>query len=348
VFQIDHSLKPVLAITIGDASGIGPEICLKALQDEAVYKSCKPVLIGDINILSFYLERLKIPLQLNPITKISNAKFTAGVIDLFHLDTIDMNRFQFGEGDSMTGKAMVDYTKLAVDLAVKGEVDAVIGGPHTKSAVEKAGLFFDGYPSLIAQLTNTKEEETFLMLVSDHFRVANVTLHVPMKRALELIKQPLIFKAIQASHHAGKMLGIHDPKIAVAGLNPHASEGGLYGVEEQCEIIPAITQAKEASMDVQGPFGSDILFAEMGHYDIYLAMYHDQAHIPMKMKAFKQISALTIGTPVLFSSIGHGSAPDIAGKGIADPSGLLKTIQLLCNVKSKKSDSYYKKTMKGI
>src|SRR5213080_2628011 len=163
--------KPFLAITIGDAAGIGPEIALKALQDKMVYRSCKPVLIGDLNVLSLYIERFQLPLQINPITKISQAKFTPGVIDLFHLDTIDMNRFQFGEGDSMTGKAMVDYTQLAVDLAIKGDVDAVIGGPHTKSAVEKAGLFFDGYPSLIARLTDTKEEETFLMLVSDDFRV---------------------------------------------------------------------------------------------------------------------------------------------------------------------------------
>jgi 4-phospho-D-threonate 3-dehydrogenase / 4-phospho-D-erythronate 3-dehydrogenase len=276
--------KPVLAITIGDAAGIGPEIALKALQDESVYKSCKPVLVGDFNVLSCYIERFQLPIQLYPITKISQAKFTPGVIDLFHLDTIDMRRFQFGEGDSMTGKAMVDYTKLAVKLALIGDVDAVIGGPHTKSAVEKAGIFFDGYPSLIARLTETMEEETFLMLVNDHFRVVNATLHVPMQRALELIKRPLIFKAIQASNDAGRMLGIEDPIIAVAGLNPHASEGGLYGLEEQNEIIPAINQAKEAGIDVQGPFGSDTLFAEIGHYDIYLAMYHDQAHIPMKMK----------------------------------------------------------------
>jgi 4-phospho-D-threonate 3-dehydrogenase / 4-phospho-D-erythronate 3-dehydrogenase len=332
---MEFILKPVMAITIGDVAGIGPEIALKALLDESVYRSSKPVLIGDYNVLSFYIERFQLPLQLNPITKISQAQFTPGVIDLYHLDTIDMNRFQFGEGDSMTGKAMVDYTKLAVDLAAKGDVDAVIGGPHTKSAVQKAGIFFDGYPSLIARLTGMKEEETFLMLVSDHFRLVNATLHVPMQRVMELIKHPLIFKAIQASDYAGRMLGLDHPKIAVAGLNPHASEGGLYGLEEQNEIIPAITQAKEAGIDVQGPFGSDILFAEFGHYDIYLAMYHDQAHIPMKMKAFKQIAALTIGTPILFSSIGHGSAPDIAGKGIADPSGLLKTIQLLSNVKSK-------------
>jgi 4-phospho-D-threonate 3-dehydrogenase / 4-phospho-D-erythronate 3-dehydrogenase len=330
--------KPILAITIGDAAGIGPEIALKALQDEWVYRSCNPVLIGDRNLLSFYVERFQLPLQLNPIIKISQAEFTPGVIDLFHLDTIDMSHFQFGEGDSMTGMAMVDYTKLAVDLAVKGEVDAVIGGPHTKSAVEKAGLFFDGYPSLIARLTGTKEEETFLMLVSDHFRVVNATLHVPMRRALELVKHPLIFKAIQASDYAGRMLGLDHPKIAVAGLNPHAGEGGLFGLEEQNEIIPAITQAQATGINVEGPFASDTLFAEFGNYDIYLAMYHDQAHIPMKMKAFKQMAALTIGTPILFSSIGHGSAPDIAGKGIADPTGLWKTIQLLSTVKSKMSD----------
>ncbi|WCK56670.1 4-hydroxythreonine-4-phosphate dehydrogenase PdxA [Aneurinibacillus sp. Ricciae_BoGa-3] len=326
--------KPRMAITIGDAAGIGPEIALKALQHNEVYRSCQPVLIGDLNILSLCLEKFQLPVELNPISMMSQAVSIPGVIDLFHVDIINREGFQFGAGDAMTGRAMIEYTKLAVDLALKSEVDVVIGGPHTKSAAVKAGIFFEGYPSLVSSLTGTKEEEAFLMLVSDQLRVVNATLHVSLRKALELITYPLILKAIQATHHAGRMLGLDRPKIAVAGLNPHAGEGGLFGAEEQEVIIPAIVQAQMDGLDVQGPFASDTLFANIGNFDMYLAMYHDQAHIPMKMKAFKHIAAMTIGTPILFSSIGHGSAPDIAGKGVADPTGLLKTIELLSCVRS--------------
>jgi 4-phospho-D-threonate 3-dehydrogenase / 4-phospho-D-erythronate 3-dehydrogenase len=329
------TIKPIIAITVGDVSGIGPEIALKSLIDPHSYDYCRPLLVGDSKVLSQYIKRFNMPLQLNPIHQVSEAKFSHGFVDLIDLDNIDMKNFSFGEGDSMTGRAMIEYTKKAITLALKGEVQAVIGGPHTKSSVEKAGIEFDGYPGLVARLTGTKEEDTFLMLVSGNLRVVNTTLHVSLKQAMELLNKSLIEKAIRAADSAGKELGLSSPSISVAGLNPHAGEGGLFGEEEQDEIIPAIESVQEDGILAFGPFPSDTLFAEFGKYDIYLAMYHDQAHIPIKMKAFKNVAALTIGTPVLFASVGHGSAPDIAGKGIAEPTSLIQTMEILSSIKVK-------------
>ncbi|OLN21263.1 hypothetical protein BTO30_15890 [Domibacillus antri] len=329
------SVKPIIAITVGDVSGIGPEIALKALLDPHTYDCSRPLLVGDANVLSHCIAKFNLPLKLNLINRVSDAAFSHGQVDLIDLANIEMSRFSFGEGDAMTGSAMIDYTKKAVMLALQGEVHAVIGGPHTKSSVEKAGIEFDGYPGLVAKLTGTKEEEAFLMLVSGNLRVVNTTLHVSLKQALELVKKPLVEKAIRAADSAGKALGMSSPSIAVAGLNPHAGEGGLFGEEEQNEITPAIEGVLEDGIQAAGPFPADTLFAEFGKQDIYVAMYHDQAHVPIKMKALKNIAALTIGTPVLFASVGHGSAPDIAGKGIAEPASVIQTIELLSSINVK-------------
>ncbi|WP_158068775.1 PdxA family dehydrogenase [Domibacillus epiphyticus] len=331
------SSKPIIAITVGDVSGIGPEIALKSLLSPATYNHCHPLLIGDANVLMHYISTFQMPLRLNIIEQVSDAAFSHGLVDVIDLAIINMDNFSFGNGNAMTGSAMIEYTKKAIALALNGEVQAVIGGPHTKSSVEKAGITFDGYPGLVAKLTGTKEEETFLMLVSGNLRVVNTTLHVSLKRALQLVNQPLIEKAIRAADSAGRQIGLPSPAIAVAGLNPHAGEGGLFGEEEQNEIIPAIKRVQKDGIHAAGPFPSDTLFAEFGKFDIYVAMYHDQAHIPIKMKALKNIVALTVGTPVLFASVGHGSAPDIAGKNMAEPTSMIQTIELLRTINVKNS-----------
>lgn len=326
------STNPIIAITVGDVSGIGPEIALKALQVGEVYSQCRPIVLGNYKILNHYIKMLDLPVQLNVIKQVSEAKFSPGIVDLIDLGNIDMKMLAFGEGDAMTGRAMLEYTERAVSMALKGNVHAVIGGPHSKSAVQKAGVAFEGYPSLIAQLTETKEEEAFLMLVSSNLRIVNTTLHVSLRKSLDLLKKPLIEKAIRAANAAGRYVGLPFPKIAVTGINPHAGEGGMFGIEEQEEILPAIISAQADGIDVEGPFPSDTLFSDFSKFDICVAMYHDQAHIPIKMQASRQIAALTIGIPIIFASLGHGSAPDIAGQGLADPSGLIQTIQLLSSM----------------
>lgn len=325
---------PVIAITMGDAAGIGPEIALKALLENNVYEICRPVLVGDSRVLQQYIEQLNLPLRLNIISDIQNAAFSFQNVDVIHLDHIDMNKLRIGENHAMNGIAMLEYTNRAVSLALEGQVHAVIAGPHTKIAVEMAGIQFDGYPGYVAKITETKNEETFLMLVSDDLRIVNVTLHLSLRNALDLINKDLVLKAIRATDRAVMNLGIPRPKIAVAGLNPHAGEQGMFGMEEIEEINPAIEEARSEGIHVFGSFGSDTMLFnwKQQEYDAYVAMYHDQAHLPMKLLAFDKITAFTVGTPISFCTVGHGSAPDIAGQGIASPNSLLESIRLMSRV----------------
>jgi 4-hydroxythreonine-4-phosphate dehydrogenase len=326
--------KPIIAITMGDPSGIGPEIVLKALLENSVYTLCKPIVIGDAKVLDKYIQMLQLPLIINIINDVQDASFISGAVDVIHIDNVDMNRLRIGENDAMNGIAMLEYTERAVTLAQHGKVHAVIGGPHTKKAVELAGIEFDGYPGYVAKITGTQNEEAFLMLVSGNLRIVNVTLHVSLRNALDMIRKDLVLKAIRAADKAVRNLGIANPRIAVAGLNPHAGEQGMFGMEEIEEINPAIAQAREEGMDVHGSFGSDTMFLEwkQDKYDAYLSMYHDQAHLPIKLLAFDKITAFTVGTSVFFCTVGHGSAPDIAGKGIASPNSLIESICLMSNV----------------
>ncbi|GAB7389139.1 4-hydroxythreonine-4-phosphate dehydrogenase PdxA [Bacillaceae bacterium] len=325
---MQHSYRPAIAITIGDAAGVGPEIALKALQDPKLYAQCRPLLVGDMDVLAFYIDLLHLPLRLHPIDEVAAARFAWGTVDVLPVDALDFSRLRIGESGAMTGKAMLAYTDRALELALAGEVDAVVGGPHSKQAVEQAGIAFDGYPGYVAKRTFCKEEDVFLLLVAENFRVVNVTLHVSLRAAIDLIKKERVLQAIRAADRAVKQLGVPRPRIAVAGLNPHAGENGLFGREEAEEINPAITEARKEGIEAYGAFGSDTLFLASDKYDVFVAMYHDQAHIPIKLKFFHQITALTIGAPVLFASVGHGSAPDIAGKGIANPNGLVQAIKL--------------------
>lgn len=329
-----NNLKPIIIITIGDPAGIGPEIALKALLDKKIYETCNPILIGDQNLLAWYNSLLQAPLTLHPITEPGEALFKYGVIDVIHIPNVKMDRLQIGETAADYGLAMLEYTDKALQLALAGKVHAVIGGPHSKKSVELAGVEFDGYPSYVAKVTGTKPEEAFLMLVSDQLRIVNVTLHVSLRKALQMINKEMVLKAIKAADKAVRSMGVHTPQIAVAGLNPHAGEQGMFGTEEMEDIEPAILQAQLKGMHVFGPYGCDTLFLEHRElkYDAYVAMYHDQAHLPIKLLAFDKITAFTIGTPVFFCTVGHGSAPDIAGKGTASPNSLLESIRLVSHV----------------
>lgn len=329
-----NNQKPVIMITIGDPAGIGPEISLKALLDKKTYEICNPILIGDKNLLAWYIRLLQAPLTLHPITEPGEALFQYGLIDVIHMPNVKIDRLQIGEHAADCGLAMLEYTNKALQLALEGKVQAVIGGPHTKKSVELAGVEFDGYPSYVAKVTGTKPEEAFLMLVSDRLRIVNVTLHVSLRRALQMINKQLVLKAIRAADKAVRSMGIQAPQMAVAGLNPHAGEQGMFGTEEIEDIEPAILQAQREGIHAFGPYGSDTLFLEHCElkYDAYIAMYHDQAHLPIKLLAFDKITAFTIGTPVFFCTVGHGSAPDIAGKGVASPNSLLESIRLVSHV----------------
>jgi 4-hydroxythreonine-4-phosphate dehydrogenase len=302
--------KPRIAVAIGDPAGIGPEIALKAANDAAVRDLCVPVLVGDRGVLEFYADGLGLP-------------FPDDTIDVGALDASGLTP---GRSNADTGRAILAYASHAIAMAQKGEVDAVAACPQTQSSIKAAGIDFDGYPSFVARETGTDEDDVFMMLASDRLRIAHVTLHLGIRAALDLIDRPRIVRTLKAADAALKRIGIETPRLAVSGVNPHAGEGGLFGTEEIETVAPAIAEAVAAGIDAHGPFGADTMYLDAG-YDAYVVMYHDQGHIPAKLVGFTGTAAFTIGTPVLFSSVAHGSALDIAGQGKADPGALTWTLR---------------------
>ncbi|MCH7478782.1 MAG: 4-hydroxythreonine-4-phosphate dehydrogenase PdxA [SAR324 cluster bacterium] len=318
--------KPILAVTGGDPAGIGPEIALKALADKRLRATCRPLLVGDAEVLTYYRDLLKIPLDLKPIAAVSEARFAPGSAEVLHDPSIEMAAFRPGTTDAAGARATLSAARRAIALALSGEVEAVVAGPHTQAAIAAAGISFDGYPGFVARETGSDPAAVFLMLVSEGLRIAHVTLHVGVRAALDLIRRERVLRALRATDRALRDLGSETPRIGVAGVNPHAGEGGLFGSEDTQEIAPAVAEARKEGIQAAGPFGADTLLLRKD-FDGYLMMLHDQGHIPAKLLGFDRTSALTIGAPVRFATVAHGSGLDIAGKGLADPSCLIRTIE---------------------
>ena len=302
--------KPRIAIAIGDPAGIGPEIALKAALNSGVREFCDPVIVGDTEVLARYAHTLR-------------KKPPENIVDL---GAMNVNFLTPGESDAACGRAILEYAGRAIDMATAGEVDAVVACPQTQSSIKSAGIEFDGYPSYVAKRTGTDPDDVFMMLVSDRLRIAHVTLHVGVRRALEMIDRERIVRTLKAADAALKRIGIASPRIAVSGIDPHAGEGGLFGSDDIDIVAPAIADARNAGIDAAGPFGADTMYLDKS-FDAYTVMFHDQGHIPAKLIGFTGTAAFAIGTPVLFSSVAHGSALDIAGKGKADPSALIWTLK---------------------
>ena len=302
--------KPRIAIAIGDPAGIGPEIALKASLNREVRDLCDPVIVGDYEVLARYAHTLRKSPPEN-------------VVDV---GAINVNFLTPGESDASCGRAILEYAGKAVDMAEAGEVDAVVACPQTQSSIKSAGIDFDGYPSWLARRTGTDPEDVFMMLVSDRLRIAHVTLHLGIREALDLIDTQRIVRTLNAANAALERIGIEAPKIAVSGINPHAGEEGLFGSEESETIVPALDQARTVGIDAHGPFGADTMYLDKS-FDAYVVMYHDQGHIPAKLVGFEGTAAFAIGTPVLFSSVAHGSALDIAGRGKASAGALTWAIK---------------------
>ena len=324
------SMNPRIAIAIGDPNGIGPEIAVKsalALINERV----QPVLVGDQYVLEYYLSRLAPDIKsaagsVAPTFSGQPLK-TVHCVDVPALAHADFNP---GTVSAAAGQATVAYMTKAVAMAQAAEVSAIIGCPHSETAINRAGIPFTGYPGLLAQLTQTPADQAFLMLVAAGLRIAHVTLHESVQTALNRMTPELFEAAGLAALEATKALGISNPKLGIMGINPHASEGGLFGDEDESVVVPAVRRLQAKGLDVEGPMGADLLLANRKH-DVYLAPFHDQGHIPVKLLSPLCVSALTIGLPVRFSSVGHGSAHDIAGKGTADPASVLAAFSLLAN-----------------
>ncbi|HLH90145.1 MAG TPA: 4-hydroxythreonine-4-phosphate dehydrogenase PdxA [Xanthobacteraceae bacterium] len=327
----EHRL-PRIAIATGDPAGIGPEISLKAALDPAVRAVCRPLVVGDADAIRKHASAAAIAAPLHVISDISEARWRDGAIELLAAPFGESAGLAFGVNDAAYGRATLASAARAIAAARAGEVDAVVAAPHNQTSIAAAGIAFDGYPSFVARETGMNHHDVFLMLCFGVRRIVHCTLHVGVAQALTLITRERVVRTIRAADAALRRIGIAAPRICVSGLNPHAGEGGLFGREEIDVIAPAIADAQADGIAVVGPFGADTML-QRNDVDAFVVMLHDQGHIAAKLLAFNQSAAFAIGSPILFSSVAHGSAFDIAGKGIASPAAMIEAITRLVGAK---------------
>ncbi|WP_426437122.1 PdxA family dehydrogenase [Bradyrhizobium genosp. P] len=314
-----------IALTIGDPNGIGPEIAVKAavLCVEAQPGS-SPILVGDEHVIRFYADKFA------PGRTLTQAGSPTDERTLLYYPVVALDAAAFtpGQGRAEGGRATVAYVEAGLDLMEQGRAHSIVACPHSETNVNAAGIKFSGYPSLLAQLKKVPEDEVFLMLVGAGLRIVHVTLHERLFDALDRITPVLIERAVRTTIDALRNLGIARPRLGVFGINPHAGEGGLFGDDDDRIVKPLIERLKAEGIDIEGPVGADLMVGQQG-FDAFVAMYHDQGHIPIKLLAGRNSAAMSIGAGLMFSSVGHGSAFDIAGKGIADPAPVLRCIELV-------------------
>ena len=331
-------IKPIIGISMGDPSGIGPEIAVKALARKEIYTICKPLIVGDSNAIKDALRMTSLDLKINSISEVKQALFQFGTLDVYDLKNVDMAKLQYGKVSAMSGDAAFEAIKKVIELAQNKEIDATVTGPINKESINLAGHHYSGHTEIYAHYTNT--EDYTMMLAHENLRVVHVSTHVSLKEACARVKKDRVLKVIKLAWEACRKIGIADPRIGVAGLNPHAGESGMFGREEIDEIIPAIQEAKALKINADGPVPPDSLFskAKGGLYDIVVAMYHDQGHIPLKVVGFNwndekqkwdSISGvnITLGLPIIRSSVDHGTAFGKAGKGTASELSLVHAIE---------------------
>lgn len=321
--------RPLLAITLGDPAGIGPEIILKAMTHSQVHEICRPLVIGDRRILKRAASWLGSPLP--PVEEVASPSagvYAAGTLALLDLHNADPQEIPVGQVRAAAGRAAVEYVFRACDLALAREVDAIVTAPLNKSAMHQAGFPYPGHTELLAERTGA--ERISMLLVGPKLRVVHVSTHVSLAEAIRRVTTERVLEVIGLAERSCHALGIPHPRIAVAGLNPHASENGLFGAQEAEQVQPAIELARQKGWDVSDPQPPDTVFlrATQGHYDVVVAMYHDQGHIPMKLLAFDSGVNVSIGLPIIRTSVDHGTAFDIAGTGVAREESLLSAIDV--------------------
>ena len=322
---------------MGDPAGIGPEICVKALGDSSVYERCNPIVVGDAQVMQQAVAFLKSELKINAVENVSEAKFESGTIDVLDLKNVAMSELQPGVVSAMAGNAAFEAVHKVIELAMANQIDATVTAPINKESIHKAGHKYSGHTEIYAHYTNTAKYA--MLLADENLRVIHATTHVSLRHACDLCKKERVLEVISLLNDACIQFGIEKPRIAVAGLNPHAGENGLFGDEEINEIIPAINEANNNGFCVEGPVPPDTMFvkAVQGKYDGCVAMYHDQGHIPFKLQGFqwdnekqtmKSVKGvnITLGLPIIRSSVDHGTAFEIAGRGIASADAMLVAI----------------------
>jgi 4-hydroxythreonine-4-phosphate dehydrogenase len=319
---------PRIAIATGDPAGIGPEVSLKAALDPTVRAACRPLVVGDAVAIRRHADAAGIAAPFHIVADVREARWRDSTIEVLAVPFDGSADLRFGVNDARYGRATLASAARAIAAARAGEVDAVVAAPHNQTSIAAAGIAFDGYPSFVARETGMNHHDVFLMLCFGDMRIVHCTLHVCVAQALTLITRERIGGTIRAADAALRRIGIAAPRICVSGLNPHAGEGGLFGREEIDVIAPAIADARAAGVAVVGPFGCDTML-QRKDVDAFVVMLHDQGHIAAKLLAFNQSAAFAIGSPIMFSSVAHGSAFDIAGKGIASPAAMIEAIARL-------------------
>ncbi|MFH1784679.1 MAG: 4-hydroxythreonine-4-phosphate dehydrogenase PdxA [bacterium] len=329
--------RPVIGITMGDAAGIGPEITVKLLANGDVYRISKPLVIGDRKVLQNVLDKAGSRLSLNVISNPGEARFIWGVIDVLDMDNIDIENLQMGHVDKMCGRAAVEYVKEAVKLVKARKIQAILTAPLCKESMHQAGLRYGGHTELLAHLAKTKD--VVMMIAGGALRTVLATRHLPIKKVSPSIKTSEIVRLLQITDKSfKKFLGIKKPKIVVSSLNPHGGEGGLLGSEEKKIIIPAVKQASKKNINVSGPLPPDVAIYEAarGRFDVAVVMYHDQALVPVKLLAFHNSINVTLGLPFVRTSPCHGTAFDIAGKGLADARSMMEALKMAVHMTLKR------------
>ncbi len=320
------SETPKIAITMGDPAGIGPEIVAKSFAGDVSGKQ-RTVVVGDEGVMRRAVELLGLALEINAVEDPAGGRYEPGIIDLVPAGELPGD-LPFGRLDARAGRAAYDYVERATRLAMEGKVDAVCTAPLNKEAMRLAGLKYPGHTEILADLTGTKDYA--MMLVAPDLRVIHVSTHVSLREAIKRATLERELATIRLADGAMRRIGVSEPKIAVAGLNPHAGENGLFGDDESERIAPAISEAKKEGLTVSGPWSADTVFlaARNGDFDIVVVQYHDQGHIPVKLLGFESGVNVTVGLPFFRTSVDHGTAFDVAGTGKADHSSLLAALDL--------------------
>jgi 4-hydroxythreonine-4-phosphate dehydrogenase len=331
--------RPILGITIGDPGGIGPEITAKALNKKEIYELSRPVVVGDYRVMEDVLRFTDLKLTLNPVGSIQDACGAHGIMDILDLKNMPLDRLRYKEVTSEQGRASFEYVAKVIELAMEKKIDGTVTGPINKAAIHAAGHQYAGHTEIYATLTGTRDYS--MMLTHGNFRVTHVSTHVSLREACDRVKKDRVMRVIDLTWDALQNFGVSRPRIGVAGLNPHCGEGGMFGQEDDAEILPAVASARCKGYDVEGPIPADTVFSKMqgGMYDAVVVMYHDQGHIPMKFLGFQydektgqwgEMSGvnITLGLPIVRTSVDHGTAFGKAGEGRANPQSMIEAIQL--------------------
>jgi len=329
--------RPIIPVTMGDPAGIGPEIAVKSLLELEIYKICKPVLIGDLRLLEKTAKQLTLNVRFKTVRSPRDAEGVLSIIEAVDLKNVDLEKLETGKVSAEAGSASIEYVRRAVEYALSREAQAIVTAPINKKAVSLAGSSQIDHTELIASMSNVEKPLTMFWVRGA--RIFFLTRHMPLREAIQSVKKDQIVETTVKIDEELRKIGIAKPRIAVAALNPHASDEGLIGKEEETEISPAIKDLGEMGIDVYGPVPADSVFHEAveGRYDAVLSLYHDQGHIAAKTLDFYGTVSVTLGLPFVRTSVDHGTAYEIAGKGVANPKSLREAIKLAAKLVTSQS-----------